>query len=131
LDDKTLKPKYLGLPTPDGRMHKSRFQNLQAQLSKSLIKWGDSLLAQSARKILIEAIAQALPLYVMGVFKLPLSLCDDLNRLIRNYWWGSEQGRRKTHWLSWPKLLRPKIQGGTPSIPDYRAIAYFKIKFDL
>jgi hypothetical protein len=58
--------KYLGLPTPEGRMHKGKFQNLQSKLSKRLIEWGDSLQAQSARDILIKAIAQVIPAYVMG-----------------------------------------------------------------
>jgi hypothetical protein len=104
--------KYLGLPTPEGRMHKGKFQNLQSKLSKRLIEWGDSVQAQNAREILIKAIAQAIPAYVMGVFKLLDSVCDDLTRLIRNYWWGAEQGKRKTHWVSWHKLIRSKGQGG-------------------
>jgi hypothetical protein len=103
--------KYLGLPTPDGRMDRGKFANLQSSLSKLIIEWGDGLLAQSAREVLIKAIAQAIPTYVMSVFKLPASLCDELTRLIRNYWWGSEHGKRKTHWIGWPKLQRSKSQG--------------------
>jgi hypothetical protein len=77
-----------------------------------LIEWCDGLLAQSAREVLIKAISQALPTYVMGVFKLPMSVCDDLTKLICDYWWGVEQGKRRTHWISWPKLNRSKEQGG-------------------
>jgi hypothetical protein len=69
--------KYLGLPTPEGRMHKGRFMNLQSRLCQHLMAWGD-MLSQSAREILIKAIAQAIPAYVMGVFKLPFSVCDEL-----------------------------------------------------
>jgi ribonuclease HI len=112
VEQQTFEAKYLGLPTPEGRMHKGKFESLQAKLSKRLIEWGDSLLAQSAREVLIKAIAQAIPAYVMGVFKLPMSVCDDLTRLIRNYWWGSDHGKRKTHWVGWHKLLRSKQQGG-------------------
>jgi hypothetical protein len=112
VEQQVFELKYLGLPTPDGRMHKGRFLNLQSKLSKLIIEWGDGVLAQRAREILIKAIAQALPVYVMSVFKLPLSLCDDLTRLIRNFWWGSENGKRKTHWIGWPKLMRTKSQGG-------------------
>jgi hypothetical protein len=36
----------------------------------------------------------------MGVFKLPMSMCDDLTRIVRNYWWGAKEGKRKTHWKS-------------------------------
>jgi hypothetical protein len=103
---------YLGLPTPDGRMHKGRFENLQSRLSKHLIEWGDGLLAQSAREVLIKAAAQAIPTYVMGVFKLPVSVLDGLMKIIRDYWWGVEKGKRKTHWVSWNKLMRHKMQGG-------------------
>jgi hypothetical protein len=108
--------KYLGLPTPDGRMHKGRFQNLQARLSKRLIEYGGSLLAQSAREILIKSIAQAISIYVMGVFKLPMGIRDDLTRLIRDYWWGSKNGKRKIHWVNWQQLPRPKEQGVWASV---------------
>jgi hypothetical protein len=49
--------KYLGLPTPDGRMHKGRFQNLQGKLLKRILIWGDGLLSQGAKEILIKAVA--------------------------------------------------------------------------
>ncbi|XP_073362888.1 uncharacterized protein [Aegilops tauschii subsp. strangulata] len=57
---------YLGLPTPEGRMSKGKFQNLQTSLTKRLIQWGDGLLAQPGREVLIKAIAQALPTYTNG-----------------------------------------------------------------
>lgn len=56
---------------------------------------GDGLLTQSALEMLIKAIAQALPTYIMGVFRLPMSVCDDLTKLIRDYWWGVEQGKQE------------------------------------
>jgi hypothetical protein len=111
VEQQAFEPKHLGLPTPDGRMHKGKFQSLQSSLSKRLIEWGDGLLAQSAREILIKAVAQALPTYVMAVYKLPMSVCDDLTRLIRNYWWGADRGKRKTHWVSWSRLNLEE-QGG-------------------
>jgi hypothetical protein len=42
-------------------------------------------MSQTARGILIKAIAQAIPAYVMGVFKLPFSLCDELTKPMRDY----------------------------------------------
>jgi hypothetical protein len=90
--------KYLGLPTPDGRMHKGKFQNLQERLTMWFMLWGDGLPSQGGKEILIKAVAQAIPTYIMGVFRLPRSVCDDLTRLVRNFWWGSSEERRKTHW---------------------------------
>jgi hypothetical protein len=104
--------KYLGLPTPDGRMTWGKLQNLQAQLTKRLLMWGDGNLAQAGREVFIKSVAQALPIYIMGVFKLPFSVCDDLTKLVRDFYWGSKVEKRKTHWCAWDKLQRPKCQGG-------------------
>jgi hypothetical protein len=49
-------------------------------------------LSQGGKEIMIKAIHQALPIYIMEVLKLPMSVCDDLTKLIRYFWWGSERG---------------------------------------
>jgi hypothetical protein len=45
---------------------------------------GANKLSQAGKEILIKSVAQALPtyIYIMGVFKLPLTLCDDF---MQNY----------------------------------------------
>lgn len=90
----TFEEKYLGLPTPEGRMSKGRFQNLQMSMTKRLIQWGDSLLAQARKEVLIKSVAQALPTYLMGVFKLPFPVCDDLTRMVRNFYGEQHKGKR-------------------------------------
>lgn len=35
---------------------------------------------------MIKAVAQGIPTCMMGVFKLPMSMCDDLSRMVRNFW---------------------------------------------
>jgi hypothetical protein len=86
--------------------------NLQAHLCQHLMACGDGLMSQRAREVLIKSIAQAVPAYVMGVFKLPFSVCDELRKLIRDYWLGVERGKRKMHWVNWNTLSRSKSQGG-------------------
>jgi hypothetical protein len=104
--------KYLGLPTPEGRMNRGKFESLQAKLAKCLVEWDDNHKSQAAKEVLIKEVAQAIPVYVMSVFKLPFGLCDELTKLIRRYWWGAEKGKRKTHWIGWDSMMRPKSQGG-------------------
>jgi hypothetical protein len=108
----TFEAKYLGLPTPEGRMSNGKFQSLQNRLARCLVEWDDSHKSQAAKQILIKAVAQAILVYVMSVFKLPLGLCDELTKMIRRYWWGAQNGKRKTHWLAWDILLWPKDYGG-------------------
>ena len=53
----SFEAKYLGLPTPEGRMTKGKFQSLQAKLAKCLVEWDDNHKSQAAKEILIKSIA--------------------------------------------------------------------------
>lgn len=108
LQNPEFEAKYLGLPTPEGRMNREKLQNLQVRLTKRFMEWGDSFPSQAAKETLIKSIAQSIPTYIMSVFKLPMALCD----MVRNYWWGSEKGKRRTHWKSWDALTHQKRCGG-------------------
>ena len=48
----------------------------------------------------------------MSVFQLTAVTCEELERGIRNFWWGARKGQRKTHWISWDKFIRSKDRGG-------------------
>ena len=64
---------------------------------------------------------QAIPTYAMGCFKLPLGLCDDIEVMIKKFWWGQRGNRRKIHWIRWSELTKSKIVGGM----GFRNLAYF------
>lgn len=61
---------------------------------------------------MLKAIVQAIPTYAMSVFRFPKGLCEDLQRQITNYWWGSSNRSRGIHWISWRVLCKPKKDGG-------------------
>lgn len=46
------------------------------------------------------------------VFKLPVSICDENTKQIRQFWWGVEKGARKVHWVAREKMIKSKSQGG-------------------
>ena len=64
------------------------------------------------REILLKAVAQALPTYTMSCFKLPITLCHEIEALIRKFYWGLRGDARKIHWVKWQELCKPKSQGG-------------------
>jgi hypothetical protein len=69
-------------------------------------------MSAAAKEILIKDVAQAIPTYTMSVFKLPFGICDELTRFIREFWWGVENGKRKTTWVAWKILTQKKCGGG-------------------
>ena len=103
---------YLGLPTLVGWKKYHTFSFLKDRVWKKLQGWRGQTLSRVGKEILIKAVAQSIPTYTMGVFQLPVKLCEELQALCARFWWGQIGNERKIHWLSWEKLTRPKSEGG-------------------
>jgi hypothetical protein len=68
-------------------MSKDKFKSMKERLVKKNSSWAEKY---RANEVLIKSVAQAIPMYAMGVFKLPNKLCEELTQLIRYFWWGEE-----------------------------------------
>ncbi|XP_074297338.1 uncharacterized protein LOC141628049 [Silene latifolia] len=104
--------RYLGLPTVVGRSKKVLTDILRDKLSKILSGWRGKILSRAGKEVLIKAVANSLPTYVMSIFKIPASFCDELRVLISRFWWGFEDGKRGISWVAWRKLCQSKSLGG-------------------
>jgi hypothetical protein len=85
--------KYLGLPTPKGRLKRGVFQPLEQHFFKRMTSWKEKELSAAGKEILIKSIAQALLNYIMSVFRLTDGLCEDLLKAIHGYWWDLKKAR--------------------------------------
>ena len=74
--------------------------------------WKEKFISKAGREILIKTVAQAIPTYSMGLFKIPKSICDNINSILSKYWWGQTKEERKIHWINWQKLCTHKKKGG-------------------
>jgi hypothetical protein len=72
----------------------------------------DRPLSRSGKEVFLKAVAQAIPTYVMSYFHIPIAVCEKLTNPISNFWWRTEDGRKKLHWRSWDWLTSPKYLGG-------------------
>jgi len=62
---------------------------------------------------MIKSVLQAIPLYVMSTFLIPLSLCDEIEKIMNSYWCGHiGKGPKGIHWLSWDSLSMHKNNDG-------------------
>ena len=89
--------KYLGLPSFVSRKKKESFTYIKQQVWKRIQGWEGKLLSQAGREILIKAVAQSLPTYTMACFKLPISLCHDLESMTCRFFWGQRGDNWKIH----------------------------------
>ena len=104
--------KYLGLPSFVGRKRKASLAFIKERVRKKLQGWKKKILSQARREVLLKAVVQAIPMYSMSCFKLPITLCHEIEAMVSKFWWGQRGTRRHIHWVKWSTMCRPKSLGG-------------------
>ena len=93
-------------------MKDGKFQPVKEKIKKHLTDYDEKYSSSGAKEVVIKAVVQAMSTYPMSVFKFSDGLCEEIMKLIRDYWWGDETDRKRMHWMSWDKVTRRKGQGG-------------------
>ncbi|CAL9029915.1 unnamed protein product, partial [Prunus brigantina] len=96
--------KYLGLPTSWGHVKGETVSYIKDHIHQKLQGWKQSVLSQTGLEIMIKAVALVIPTYPINVFKLPTSLCREIDALLAKFWWGQKEDETKVHWVSWKSL---------------------------
>jgi hypothetical protein len=110
--NEVLSEKYLGMPTNVGNSTNNAFKYLKDIIWKRVQGWMEQTLSAGGKEVLIKAVAQAIPTYSMSCFKLPRGLCKHIDGVLRSFWWGSKEGKRRTCWVAWDEMIKPKHLGG-------------------
>ena len=104
--------KYLGLPIIISKSKMEVFAKIKERVGKKLAGWKEKMLSMGGREILFKTVAQAIPTYTMSCFQLPKCLCDEMEGMMRIFWWGQCQQESKIAWVGWRKLCKSKDRGG-------------------
>ncbi|XP_059451054.1 uncharacterized protein LOC132181841 [Corylus avellana] len=103
---------YLGLPALVGKSRTIAFRHIIDRVRKRLNDWKLKFLSQARKEILLKAVVQAIPTYCMSVFRLPKSLCSEINSLMQKFWWGHKEKDKRIAWMSWSRMGLSKKRGG-------------------
>jgi hypothetical protein len=104
--------KYLGMPTIMRRARSQNFNFIMDKIWGKLKGWKERNLSFAGRSVLISAVVQAIPTYMMSCFLIPKAICSQIEKAICNFWWGGKEGQHKIHWKARKDLLKPKFSGG-------------------
>lgn len=64
------------------------------------------------KEVLIKAVIQAIPSYMMSCFLLLVNLYRVIESMISRFWWGQKNEEYKIHWVSWSKMCAAKKNEG-------------------
>jgi hypothetical protein len=104
--------KYLGMPTQIGQSKQASFNYIMDKVRSKLKGWKERNLSYAGRSILISAVIQALPTYLMSCFLLPKVMCDQIEQTMCRFWWGSRDRQHKIHWKAKKSIFKSKLAGG-------------------
>ena len=104
--------KYLGFPIKHPGSSSQDFNFVLDRVKQKLSGWKANMLSLASRVVLIQASSSSIPSYVMQGIYLPGRILDGMDRVNRNFLWGSSETMRKIHWVGWQKVTKPKGEGG-------------------
>ena len=104
--------KYLGIPIRQQGSSPNDFNFILDKMKQKLAGWKSNLLSMAGRAVLIQSSLSTIPAYVMQCASLPSKIHKGIDRISRNFLWGSTESVRKMHWVGWSKITKPKEEGG-------------------
>lgn len=66
----------------------------------------------ASRTVLINSVLNALPAHIMQCTVISQKTCKALDRINRNFLWGSTQEQRRMRMVNWSTVTLPKSAGG-------------------
>ncbi|WZY87924.1 hypothetical protein YC2023_044659 [Brassica napus] len=77
--------KYLGLPELFGRKKRDIFASILDRIRQRIKSWTTRFLSGAGKQVLLKAVLAAMPSYAMSCFKLPASLCKQIQSLLTRF----------------------------------------------
>ncbi|KAF7843157.1 ribonuclease H [Senna tora] len=104
--------KYLGANLIHGRHTKMKYSHIIEKIKSRLAGWKANCLSLAGRATLTKSVLSTIPYYFMQHSSIPKGVTNEIEKLNRNFLWGSTNEKRKQHQVSWPKVCLPRKIGG-------------------
>ena len=104
--------KYLGFPMKHRGAARNRLNFVVERVMNKLSRWKAKFLSFARKSVLVKSVMFAIPNYVMQGEALPVHLCEKLDKINQDFFWGSTREKKKLHLVVWNKIIQPKEEGG-------------------
>uniref|UniRef100_A0A803NIH6 Uncharacterized protein n=1 Tax=Cannabis sativa TaxID=3483 RepID=A0A803NIH6_CANSA len=89
---------YLGLPNIIGRNKNAILGFIKNKVINLLNSWHVKFLSRSDKEILLKTVIQALPTYAMSVFLIPTGTCQEIEKLMAQFWCKTSASKGNGSW---------------------------------
>ncbi|GJZ47895.1 putative RNA-directed DNA polymerase, eukaryota, reverse transcriptase zinc-binding domain protein [Tanacetum coccineum] len=103
---------YLGLPIGDNMRRVDAWNSMIEKFKNRLAEWKAKSMSFGGRLTLVKSVLGSLPLYYFLMFRVPLSVIKQLERVRKNFFWGGLEECKKLAWVKWDTLLTSHRDGG-------------------
>lgn len=93
-------------------MDRFTFKSSVDKIKAKLSGWQAKNLSITGRITLVNSVLQAMPVYPMLSVKFPLITYIEIDKVVRDFVWGSSDKGRKLHLVKWEEVCKPKGEGG-------------------
>ncbi|CAM8953600.1 unnamed protein product [Rhodiola kirilowii] len=104
--------KYLGMQVGANPGRLNTWSPILEKFKLKLATWRCANLSMAGRVVLIKSALCNLPLYYASMYKMPVAVANELEKIQRRFLWGSSDLKRKIHYVRWSKITKPKKFGG-------------------
>lgn len=82
------------------------------KIQNNLAGWKSKLLSKAGKLVLIKLAASLITDYYIQCHSLFIKVCNTIDKLIRDFLWGTTEEKRKHHMVNWHTVTLPKDWGG-------------------
>lgn len=101
--------KYLGVPLLQSILSKLHFNPIVEKVQRRLAGWKANVLNLAGRATLVQLVTSTIPNYTMQTMEISVSVCDNLDRINRNFLRGDTDSTKKIHLVNWTTVCKSKI----------------------
>ena len=81
-------------------------------IQRKLAGWKGKYLSKGGKLTLIRSTLSSIPTYFMSLHVMPVSVANKIEKLQRDFLWGSKRETKRYHLVAWDKICQAKSSGG-------------------
>nr|GFA75050.1 hypothetical protein [Tanacetum cinerariifolium] len=108
----TLPVRYLEVPLISKRLYVKDCHVLIDKARKRILDWKNKSLSFAGRLQLIKSVISSMQVYWASMFILPVSISNDIEKLMRDFLWKFRVFKRGKSLINWNSVCKMKVEGG-------------------